>query len=1128
MASLKKEYRNELQNVVLKARELAEQAAYKALHELGVQEADPPSNLSSEKRLLRRSLRAQARQLGDSLNKADGTHSVHHLAEKIAYDQWHRILFARFLAENDLLYYPEHGVAVTLNECADLAQEQGLRDGWEMATRFAAQMLPQIFRNDDPAGQIEFAPEDRIAIRKLVTGLTLDIFHADDSLGWVYQYWQAKRKEEINDRSKIEIGADELAPVTQLFTEDYMVLFLLHNTLGAWWAGKQLAKGLSNKQFETEADLRVALTLYGIEWEYLRFVKENDQWRPAAGTFKGWPKTAKEIRMLDPCMGSGHFLVFALPILAAMRQEEEGLSQADSVDSVLRENLFGLELDPRCTQIAAFNLAFAAWKMNGFRKLPSLNLACSGLGINAKKEDWLRLANGDVRLQRGMEQLYDLFQQAPILGSLIDPTKIGEEKKGQTNLLTAGFHELQPLLEKALEKEKAQKDETLHEMGVTAKGLAQAAEILAGKVTLVATNVPYLGRGKQDYILKDYCDQTYPYAKADIATCFVERCINFCVAQGTSAFVTTQYWLFLTTYKKLRVDILNSYAWNSVARLGAGAFETISGEVVNVALLTITQETPNSEHMFAGLDVSGKITIDSKKDSLQVSSFMPINQQNQLKNPNSKIILQELTAGESLETFAIVSEGLHTGDYPRFGRKLWELSQVSYGWAFQQGGVTTDGFCSGMEHILFWEDGSGELIDFVRERLGTEVVSQWIKGDQVWGRYGIAVGMMSDLKPALYQGAIFTHGICVIVPKLNDYTRAIRAFCENPAFYVEVRKLDQKVCAARDSIAKVPFDPNHWAAIAAEKYPHGLPKPHSDDPTQWLFHGHPNPSHPHAMINRDSFAPTILPDGATLFVAIARLLGYQWPRQTGSSFPDCPSLGPDGLEKHADDDGIVCINAIKGERPAAERLRALLTDAFCKEWNTEKLTELLARVGFAGSTIDDWLRNGFFEQHCQLFHQRPFIWQVWDGRRDGFSALVNYHKLDRPTLEKLTYTYLGDWITRQKTANEAGESGSDDRLRAARELQEKLKLIIEGNAPYDIFVRWKPLEKQPIGWNPDLNDGVRLNIRPFVMAGVLRKNPKINWNKDRGKDVESAPWFKKFKGERINDWHLRLEEKMRI
>src|SRR5207247_5331053 len=124
----------------------------------------------------------------------------------------------------------------------ELAPELGLRDEWEVAVKFATAILPQIFRAEDPAGKIELAPEDRSALRNLVISLPRDVFLTDDSLGWVYQFWQAKRKDEVNDSQK-KIGADEIAPVTQLFTEHYMVEFLLDNTLGAWWVAKRKAEG---------------------------------------------------------------------------------------------------------------------------------------------------------------------------------------------------------------------------------------------------------------------------------------------------------------------------------------------------------------------------------------------------------------------------------------------------------------------------------------------------------------------------------------------------------------------------------------------------------------------------------------------------------------------------------------------------------------------------------------------------------------------------------------------------------------------------------------------------------------------------------------------------------------------
>jgi hypothetical protein len=437
----------------------------------------------------------------------------------------------------------------------------------------------------------------------------------------------------------------------------------------------------------------------------------------------------------------------------------------------------------------------------------------------------------------------------------------------------------------------------------------------------------------------------------------------------------------------------------------------------------------------------------------------------------------------------------------------------------------------------------------------------------------------------LYLGTPFNQNTGVLIPNDERALLAIWCFGQSGQMGQQVRAIDQSLKVTNATVGKIAFDLAHWQKVAAEKYPNGLPKPHSDDPTQWLFNGHPKvagasssgipatigsgePRQDAAAtlakvaaassrclgIGSDVAPNRVKPDpprqdaAATLQVAVARLLGYRWPRQTGSSFPDCPALGPDGLEQFADTDGIVCLNAIKGEQPAAERLRELLVTAFKVEAASSRLdqrldqrqdaaatiSQLLADVGY--KTLEEWLRNGFFEQHCQLFHQRPFIWQIWDGLRDGFSALVNYHRLDRPMLEKLTYTYLGDWIARQKAAVAAGEEGSDAKLAATQELKAALERILEGEPPYDIFVRWKQLEKQPIGWDPDLNDGVRLNIRPFMSvpdvgkkgAGVLRWKPNVKWEKDRGKDVPSAPWFKVFKGDRINDHHLTLAEKRKV
>jgi hypothetical protein len=276
-----------------------------------------------------------------------------------------------------------------------------------------------------------------------------------------------------------------------------------------------------------------------------------------------------------------------------------------------------------------------------------------------------------------------------------------------------------------------------------------------------------------------------------------------------------------------------------------------------------------------------------------------------------------------------------------------------------------------------------------------------------------------------------------------------------------------------------------------------------------------------------------------LQVAVARLVGYRWPAETDTSMELSEEAHEwiarcEELASHADDDGIVCLPSVRGEPAAHERLSKLLGSAFADCWSSAKEREMLLAVAVANNTrkpeasLEAWLRDSFFSEHCKLFQSRPFVWQVWDGNPTGFSALVNVHKLAAPhgqgrkTLELLTFTYLGDWIDRQRLDQAEGVDGADDRLAAALDLQGQLKRILDGEPPYDIFVRWKPLHHQSIGWDPDINDGIRLNIRPFlsaelrkggkVGAGILRAKPgNIKCGKDRGRDAsrskEEFPWF---------------------
>jgi hypothetical protein len=918
-----------------------------------------------------------------------------------------------------------------------------------------------------------------------------------------------------------------------------MVSFLLDNSLGAWWA----ARRLTDEDLQTatsEEELREKASIPGVPLEYLRFVQdENGKWTPAAGTYEGWPEHLGELKTLDPCCGSGHFLVAAFYMLVPMRMELEGLSAQETVDAVLRENLHGLEIDQRCVEIAAFALAMAAWRLpeaERYRVLPELNLACSGLSLNMSKEQWTALAPPQSKLRNALDLLYDEFQMAPVLGSLLDPGK-----GVAANLVD--FQELLPIVEKLLSQEKSEEE---HEAAVVAHGLAKTNYLLSQKYSWVITNVPYRKRADHCDILRVFCENNYSTSKYELATVFLERCLQIINKDGTCSIVLPQNWLFLKSYEELREKLLKNKNFHCLSNLGPGAFEEISGEVVKAILLSVSKlsedkclgnEVQRIDETFGNsmldnsimcLDVSAFNNPAGKSIKLIEKNIINIKQDSQLKNPDKRILFSKLEKTKNyLSKYADSFQGLMFKDRIRVIKYFWEVFDLlRYSW--MQSSFKQNQFFTGKKLVI-------NCIEF---EINYNFLGGNYKWNSSWGFKGVGVCQMGSLPRTCFLGDKFDGNIDVVIPKNEKMLPEIFCYISDESYINNLRELDSKLDVNTASLVQVPFDLEYWTSIAQEKYPYGLPLPFSDDPTQWIFHGHPCGS----VIWDDETKWTahgpLRSDETVLHVAVARLLGYRWP---GEQDPDmeladevrewsnaCQELVP-----LADEDGIVCIPSVHGEARASERLLHVLGKAYGKAWSPSMLSKLLTAVGCSGKDLDHWLREKFFEQHCKIFHHRPFIWHIWDGLKDGFSVLVNYHQLDRHNLERLIYTYLGDWIRSQQRAQAEGVDGADERVAASAGLKRRLEAILHGEKPLDIFVRWKPLEEQPIGWEPDVNDGVRLNIRPFVYvddvkhknAGVLRKKPSIKWSKDRGKDVESAPWYHLFQGERINDHHLSLAEK---
>ena len=1070
MAVLTPQQRNTLEAAVKQARKVAELGAFNALHGMAVDHPEPFAHMTPEQRNLRNSLRSKARLLGDVL-PASGAQKIDHLSYELAYETWHKMLFAKFLESNGLLMHTD-GVAVTMEDCEELAKEEGFVDKWDAAANYASKMLPAIFRTDDPLMQVAYATDERIKLETIIDALENQIFIADDALGWVYQFWQTDEKKRIND-SGDKIDGEKLPDVTQLFTEPYMVHFLIDNTLAAWWVSRN--PGVKPP----------------VKFEYLRLLEDGT---PAAGKFEGWPDKTAEVTALDPCMGSGHFVASLFPVFATLRMQEEGLTKEQATDKVIAENLHGLELDARCTQIAAFNLALTAWKFCGhYKELPEMNLACSGIAPKGKVEDWVKLV-GNVpmdekgRMENGMKVLFEYFQSAPELGSLLQPSII------ESDAFTANFKELKPVLDQALAIES--NSEQL-ERGVMASGIAKAGNILSNKYYLVITNVPYLAKGKQGEFLLKYTKKNYIKSHSDLATVFLDRIFNLLKKSGIITSVTPQNWLYQKTYSDFRFDLLKNKEFNFVIRLGENAFKSNNAAGAFVALVSIKNAKRDSN--ISCLDLSMFNTIEDKIHGILNNKFIGILQSVQEKNPDHKILVEEINFNRALlNKNADSFQGLMFKDRIRLINFFWEIKSKNISWKYLQSSFTQSDFYEGKSLVLNWSDFNNNY-----NTLGGNY-----KWNSSWGKKGICISQMRSLPRTLFLGDIFDGNVDVIIPKKESDLNAIYNFILSSDYIELLRQIDPKLDVNTASLIQVPFDIEHWQKVATEKYPNGLPKPYSDDPTQWLFHGHP-------IITENP-----------LQVALARVLGYRWPAESDEEMEladEARALieAVKAFDHLSDEDGIFCIPSVNAEQAGAERLRDYLQQVFAGEWNNQTITQLLQKEGANSTNIEAWLRDEFFVQHCKVFQNRPFIWHIWDGRKDGFSALVIYHKLDKDNLSKLIYTYLNDWIRVCVAKKNAGESGAEGLLSAAQKLKENLEAILHGEAPYDIFVRWKSLEQQPIGWEPDLNDGVRLNIRPFVEAGVLRSKFNVKWGVDRGKNPPNSFW-----GEvRDNDKHLSLEEK---
>ena len=489
-------------------------------------------------------------------------------------------------------------------------------------------------------------------------------------IGWLYQYYNSEKKDDVFAALKknVKITKENIPAATQLFTPDWIVRYMVENSLGRLWleGHPDVKEQLLPTEEEQSAYAAGNRDPEDTKWHYYleEAEQEPDVQEQLAEIRKEYAAlTPDQLKVIDPCSGSGHILVYMFDVLMQI-YESYGYTTREAVASIVENNLYGLDIDDRAAQLAYFAVMMKARQYD--RRFFSRGIQPHVYAIaESNHVDSFALeyfCNGDAKLKKAMDTIISELHDAKEYGSILTVTQ------QDWSALYARFAEIEEDI--YISREAALS-------GLLP--LVQTAQALAQKYDTVVTNPPYMAVSNADAKVNDYVKKNFPDSKADLFAVFIERCGQMAKKNGYQAMITQHSWMFLSSFEKLRtkllvVDIVN------MAHLGARAFEEIGGEVVQTTAFVIRKS-----HI---ADYKGEYcrliepTSQQGKENMFLDGENRYNtdQSNFSKIPGSPVaywvsagLLSAFATGKSLGDIALARNGMKTGENGRFVRLWWEV-----------------------------------------------------------------------------------------------------------------------------------------------------------------------------------------------------------------------------------------------------------------------------------------------------------------------------------------------------------------------------------------------------------------------------------------------------------------------
>ncbi|ADL54919.1 BREX-1 system adenine-specific DNA-methyltransferase PglX [Gallionella capsiferriformans] len=1022
---------------------------------------------------------AKVYELRERLIKRMTTEGFSHTVDAIAYTWFNRFAALRYMEIHDYLDHGyralsnrEGGMPEILNHATELdlpglnkdraveLKLAGDKDGELYKMLLVAQCntlsrsMPFLFEHIDDETEL-LLPDNLLrtdsVIAKLVAAIPEEDWQEVEIIGWLYQFYISEKKDEVIGKV---VKSEDIPAATQLFTPNWIVKYLVQNSVGRLWLMANPASTLKS------------------EWAY--YIEPAEQTPEVQAQLDaliqtrmiedGGSLSPETIKMLDPACGSGHILVEAYEVLKGIYLER-GYRLRDIPRLILEKNLFGLDIDDRAAQLAGFALLMKARADDRrlFDNPPTLNVLAlqESKGLDAVQLSAALVGSGQwavgskQQLSTDVCSLITVFEYAKTFGSLIQiPPSLNMKLATMAESLQQAIKSGDLLSESAAQQ---------------LLPLVEQAKVLGMQFDAVVANPPYMGGKGMNPVLKDYAKATFPDSKSDLFAMFIERGFGWCKPTGFNSMVTMQSWMFLSSYEAMREKLLTDRTIMTMAHLGARAFSEISGEVVQTTAFILQGKhfsgfKPVFFRLVDGLEAEKEATLLAglnRHDLTIQDAFKKI--------PGSPVaywvgkkIIDAFSKNQLIGSRA--KKGITTGDNEKFLRYWFEVSIEKLSmlggnkWFPSQKGGEFKKWYGNLEFIINWGNSGFEIKNF---KTSSGALRSVIRNESYYFLEGVSWTDVSTGKISaryvpdgfLFNASgptVFSENPMLFLANLNNVVTYKNTEFICPTIHFEVGQIqrlpftniddtshvndlvrmarqdwnaseyswefeESPLAAKRGNTLKKTWD--QWQIACVERV---LKTKALEELNNRLFIT--------AYGLQDELSPEVPEEQITLTRAdrekdsqrlisyvIGCIMGRYSLDEPGLIYAHAGNIGFDATRCQtfpADADGIVPLtDEFWFEDDAANRIREFLLAVWGAETLNENMAWLAESLGMKGNetseeTIRRYLASSFFKNHLQTYKKRPIYWLFSSGKQGAFQALVYLHRYHEGTLARMRAEYV--------------------------------------------------------------------------------------------------------------------------